>query len=75
MKLNKIELNEKLHQELIAVDELITKYAISEDDKLTRDCIDQRRQLYAEYEQTLTNLLCSDPEGQTGRCNSLSTQP
>ena len=62
MKLNKIELNEKLHQELIAVDELITKYAISEDDKLTRDCIDQRRQLYAEYEQTLTNLLRSNPK-------------
>ena len=62
MKLNKIELNEKLHQELIAVDELITKYAISEDDKLTRDYIDQRRQLFAEYEQTLIGLLSSSPK-------------
>ena len=62
MNLNKIELNEKLHQELIVVDELITKYAVSEDDKLTRDHIDQRRQLFAEYEQTLVALLPSDPE-------------
>ena len=52
MKLDKIELNGKLHQELIEVDELITKYAILEDDKSTRDYIDQRRQLFAEYEQT-----------------------
>ncbi|MDA9824568.1 DUF115 domain-containing protein [Alphaproteobacteria bacterium] len=62
MKLNKIELNEKLHQELIVVDELITKYAVSEDEKLTRDYIDQRRQLFAEYEQTLVALVSSDPE-------------
>ena len=57
MKLDKIELNGKLHQELIEVDELITKYAISEDDRLTRDYIDQRRQLSAEYEQTVIGLV------------------
>ena len=62
MKLDKIELNGKLHQELIHVDELITKYAIAEDDKLTRDYIDQRRQLFAEYEQTLIGLVSSSPE-------------
>ena len=62
MKMDKIELNGKLHQELIEVDELITKYAILEDDKLTRDYIDQRRQLFAEYEQTLIGLVSSSPE-------------
>lgn len=60
MKLDKFELNKKLHQELIAVDELIAKYGIEEDDRLTRDCIDQRRQLFAEYEQTLVNLVSAD---------------
>ena len=62
MKLNKIELNKKLHQELIAVDELITKYGVAGDDKFTRDYIDQRRQLFAEYEQTLIGLVLSGPE-------------
>ena len=57
MKLDKFELNEKLHQELMAVDELIAKYGIEEDDTRTRDCIDQRRQLFAEYEQTLVSLV------------------
>ena len=60
MKLDKFELNKKLHQGLIAVDELIAKYGIEEDDRLTRDCIDQRRQLFAEYEQTLVNLVSAD---------------
>ena len=62
MKLNKIELNGQLHQELTAVDEMIEKYAILEDDKSTRDHIDRRRQLFSEYELTLIGLLPSDPE-------------
>jgi hypothetical protein len=62
MKLDKFELNEKLHQELIAVDELIAKYGIEEDDTRTRDCIDQRRQLFAEYEQTLVSLVSASNE-------------
>lgn len=62
MKMNKIEFNEKLYQELTVVDELITKYAVSKDDELTRDYIDKRRQLFAEYEQTLIGLLSSDPK-------------
>ncbi|MDA7560663.1 DUF115 domain-containing protein [Alphaproteobacteria bacterium] len=63
MKLDKIELNRNLHQELIAVDALIEKYGVEENDKLTRDCIDQRRQLFAEYERTLTSFLSATAEG------------
>ena len=60
MKLDKYELNEKLHQELIAVDNLVATYGVAEDDKLTRYYIDQRRQLFAEYEQTLIGLVHAD---------------
>ena len=60
MKLDKYELNEKLHQELIAVDNLVATYGVAEDDKLTRYHIDQRRQLFAEYEQTLIGLVHAD---------------
>jgi hypothetical protein len=62
MKLNKIELNGRLQQELTAVDEMIAKYAILEDDKSIRDHIDHRRQLFSEYELTLIGLFPSDPE-------------
>lgn len=60
MKLDKFELNEKLHQELITVDNLVATYGVAEDDKLTRYYIDQRRQLFAEYEQTLIALVHAD---------------
>lgn len=62
MKLDKLELNRNLHQELIAVDALIEKYGVAEDDSLTREHIDQRRQLFAEYEQTLTSFLSAKTE-------------
>ena len=62
MKLDKLDLNRNLHQELIAVDILIEKYGVAEDDRLTRDHIDQRRQLFAEYEQTLTSFLSATTE-------------
>ncbi len=62
MKLDKLDLNRNLHQELIAVDVLIEKYGVAEDDRLTRDHIDQRRQLFAEYEQTLTSFLSATTE-------------
>ncbi|MDA8855870.1 DUF115 domain-containing protein [Alphaproteobacteria bacterium] len=62
MKLNKVELNKKVRQELIVVDELITKYGIAEDEALTRNYIDQRRQLFAEYEQTLIGLVSFNPQ-------------
>jgi len=61
MNSTKFELNKKLHQELIMVDDLITKYGVAEDDQLTRNHIDRRRQLFAEYEQTLIGLLSSEP--------------
>lgn len=62
MKLDKLELNRNLHRELIAVDGLIEKYGVAEDDRLTREHIDQRRQLFAEYEQTLTSFLSAKTE-------------
>jgi len=67
MKLNKLELNRKLHQELIAVDNLIAKYGIAEDDALTRQYIDQRRQLFAEYEQTLIGIVPEGTEDNTSK--------
>ena len=62
MTLAKIELNEKLYQELVSVDELIAKHGIAENEKLTRKFIDQRRQLFAEYEQSLAAMVVSQPK-------------
>lgn len=60
MRLDKFELSNKLHQDLIAVDNLIAEYGVAEDDNLTRVYIDQRRQLFAEYEQTLVGVISTD---------------
>lgn len=67
MKLNKLELNRKLHQELIAIDNLIAEYGVAEDDALTRLYIDQRRQLFAEYEQTLIGIVPEGTEDNTSK--------
>ena len=51
-----IELNRRLQDELAEIDDIIAQNGVDQDEAATRVSIDKRRQLFAEYEQTLIDV-------------------
>ena len=51
-----MELNKRLQDELAEIDDIIAQNGVDQDEAATRVSIDKRRQLFAEYEQTLIDV-------------------
>lgn len=56
------ELNKQLHQQLLVIDQNISNAGSACDDHLTRKYVDQRRQILAEYESTIIELIRRNAE-------------